>query len=90
MFSNLKFAVIILENVRQSIISKRLFESLCRIKYTQRFSPKLPAPNPLDPLPAGKKSSWQNNLYKIGFEKLKQLAKQAIGREIIKRLKVYY
>ena len=87
-FSNLRFAVVILENVTNTVLTKRMFESLCKIKYAHKYSPKLPAPNPLDPQPrVTTKPSWQNNLFKIGFEKLKHLAKCAIGREIIKRIK---
>jgi Regulator of chromosome condensation (RCC1) repeat len=82
--SNIKFAFIVLENVINSVMNKRLFESLSRIKFAQTFSPKLPAPNPLDS--RLNKPSWQTNLYTIGFEKLKLMAKCAIGREIIYRI----
>lgn len=87
LYTNLKFAFMILEKVTQSIKSKRTFESFCRIKYSHRFSPKLPAPHPTDIKPQTAKSSWQNNLYRIGFEKLKQIVKTSIGRDIIKRIK---
>ena len=86
--TNLRFAVIILENMTNSVLSRRLFESLYKIKYAKKLSRKLPAPNPLDPSPiAVRKPSWQNNLFRIGFEKLKHLSKNVIGREIIRRIK---
>lgn len=86
LFTNLKFGVLLLENARVSITNKRMFESWCRVKYFNNYSPVPPAPRPLDPAP---QLSWQSNLYRIGFEKLKHLSKICNGREILRVIKLY-
>lgn len=84
-FTNLKFGVLILDNLRLSVVNKRLFESWCRVKYYHKHSPVPPAPRPLDTKP---QVSWQSNLYKIGFENLKHLTRICIGRQILTAIKV--
>lgn len=75
--TNFRFALLILDNFRVSLMNKRMFESWCRIKYFLKNSPKKPAPKPLDP-----KMTWQENLFLIGFESLKHLARRVAGRQV--------
>jgi hypothetical protein len=95
--ANYKFAVLILDNFRLNLINRRMFESWCRIKYFLKSSPKPPAPKPSDPgkypSPSSSNSTnvkltWQDNLYLIGFESLKHLARVVIGRQILESLGV--
>lgn len=74
LLANTKFAIILLENVIKSVVNRRNFEGFWKIKCRQKPVQK-------------KMPSWQGNLYKIGFEKIKTTVRCAAIREILDCIK---